>query len=45
MAVDELNFDPKNIAEALRRNVESYSPRSSARRSAGSSRPATASRA
>jgi F-type H+-transporting ATPase subunit alpha len=26
MAVDELNFDPKDIAEALRRNVESYEP-------------------
>ena len=26
MAVDELNFDPKDIAEALRRNVESYTP-------------------
>ena len=26
MAVDELNFDPKDIAEALRRNVESYKP-------------------
>src|SRR5262245_56369783 len=26
MAVDELNFDPKSIAEALRRNVESYQP-------------------
>ena len=26
MAVDELNFDPKDIAEALRRNVESYQP-------------------
>jgi F-type H+/Na+-transporting ATPase subunit alpha len=26
MAVEELNFDPKNIAEALRRNVESYQP-------------------
>ena len=26
MAVGELNFDPKDIAEALRRNVESYQP-------------------
>ena len=26
MAVDELNFDPKDIAEALRKNVESYTP-------------------
>ena len=26
MAVDELNFDPNDIAEALRRNVESYKP-------------------
>jgi F-type H+-transporting ATPase subunit alpha len=26
MAVDELSFDPKSIAEALRRNVESYEP-------------------
>jgi F-type H+-transporting ATPase subunit alpha len=26
MAVDELSFDPKDIAAALRRNVESYTP-------------------
>jgi F-type H+-transporting ATPase subunit alpha len=26
MAVDELNFDPKDIAEALRKNVESFTP-------------------
>jgi F-type H+-transporting ATPase subunit alpha len=26
MALDELSFDPKSIAEALRRNVESYEP-------------------
>jgi F-type H+-transporting ATPase subunit alpha len=26
MAVDELSFDPKEIAEALRKNVESYTP-------------------
>ena len=26
MAIDELNFDPKTIADALRRNVESYVP-------------------
>ncbi len=26
MAVDELSFDPKDIAEALRRNVESFAP-------------------
>jgi F-type H+/Na+-transporting ATPase subunit alpha len=26
MAVDELSFDPKSIAEALRRNVENYEP-------------------
>jgi len=26
MAVDELSFDPKDIAEALRRNVESWEP-------------------
>ena len=26
MAVDELNFDPKDIAAALRKNVESYTP-------------------
>jgi F-type H+-transporting ATPase subunit alpha len=26
MAIDELNFDPANIAEALRRNVENYRP-------------------
>jgi len=26
MAVDELSFDPKDIAQALRKNVESYTP-------------------
>jgi F-type H+/Na+-transporting ATPase subunit alpha len=26
MAIDELNFDPSSIADALRRNVESYRP-------------------
>jgi F-type H+-transporting ATPase subunit alpha len=26
MAVDELNFDPKDIADALRKNVESFTP-------------------
>ena len=26
MAVDEINFDPKQITEALRRNVESFTP-------------------
>jgi F-type H+/Na+-transporting ATPase subunit alpha len=26
MAIDEMNLDPKTIAEALRRNVESYTP-------------------
>ncbi|MEX2421245.1 MAG: F0F1 ATP synthase subunit alpha, partial [Actinomycetota bacterium] len=26
MAVDELSFDPKDITEALRRNVESFEP-------------------
>src|SRR4249919_3890413 len=26
MAVDELNFDPNDITEALRRNVESWKP-------------------
>jgi len=26
MAVDELSFDPKDIADALRKNVESYTP-------------------
>jgi F-type H+-transporting ATPase subunit alpha len=26
MAVDELNFDPKEIAEALRKNVEGFTP-------------------
>ena len=45
MAVDELNFDPKDIAEALRKNVRASRPRSSAKRSAAWSRPATASRA
>ena len=38
-----LNIDPASIAEALRRNVESWEPSSTARRSDASSRPATAS--